>query len=220
MRRIPPLHSASLQRFKQAKAFFRLARQAFDIEVIPAGSVVDYDVLSWGNWAADDAGAAGVEASTGQPSGDSSAPPDPPERVICSSSANFEAYVAAQAGASARTLPAPSRVPPSAAPSAPVVWHAVDSDSDPDEDKAGAFLSGFSCKSAPGRDPSSDAAAADDRATDVSPHKAYVYVLTRKSASQARRGGRKLKAEAAPLAPAARGRHATGSETPEGGVGH
>lgn len=180
---------AIVQRFKQAKAFFRLARQSFDIEVIPVGTVVDYDVLSWGNWTADASGAGGSEAvdASGAAAADGDSPLDqPPLRTVCSTSADFDAYVAAQA----RAQPVPAAAAhPSDVPSPPVVWHAVDSDSDPDEDKAGSFLAGFSCK---GVRAAADASGADEAAADVViPHKAYIYILTRKpvvARGQSRKG--------------------------------
>ena len=43
----PRVLIAYVHRFKRARSFFRLARRHFDVQVLPAGGVVDYDTLVW-----------------------------------------------------------------------------------------------------------------------------------------------------------------------------
>lgn len=199
----PSIVMTYVQRLKQAKVFFRLAKKWFDIEVIPVGSVVDYDILSWGAWGDDATEQAAIAGTAGYPCPTASSEEGTlgkrshPQRIVHSSSADYGAYMAAQeARASARRALASSEESSEAggvgaagdrsSSAPPVVWHAVDSDSDPDEDKAGAYLAGFSGATACAQGGGRGAAASDDDdggGPTPTPRKAYVYVLTRKGAA-------------------------------------
>jgi hypothetical protein len=137
--------------------------------------VIDYDVLSWGERA----------NQTGS-DGERSQPP-----VIDSGSAGFERYVSALA-ASRSTPTAPAAVHTrEAEETEAVVWHAVDSDSDPDEDKAATHLASIAAKGARGLSHEQNSVAgsqglvvADDAVAVPEALKGYIYILRRKQPLQ------------------------------------
>jgi hypothetical protein len=181
--------SSTFQRFKRAKTFFKLARKWFTIETIPAGLVVDYDVLSWGDRA--HVPSAHVPSSSVPAAAASSETASLSPRVIDSGSADYSRYCATSTAGESDTghrVPGGSSEAAASASATAPVWHAVDSDSDPDEDKAAAHLSGFTTEGG-GLNGAAAVAAAGKGGRPVlgapQPLKAYVYVLTRKPAPAA-----------------------------------
>ena len=148
----PPVLLAYVQRFKRARAFFRLARRWFDVVAVPLGRVVDYDALTWqhagalrrgGRTAGEGEGGGGDGGGDGSGGDGGSSAPTP---VLHSGSADYATYLeavctaaeearAAGGEAGSAACPAAPASAPAPAPAPAPVYRGVDSDSEADAGK-------------------------------------------------------------------------------------
>jgi hypothetical protein len=153
----PPVLLTYVQRFKRAKLFFKKARRSFDVEALSlgeleralagpgappppfAGLVVDYDALTFTLPHLQPAPTAAEGAAAVRVGADSSDYRSYLRAVILAAAA-AAGPGEARRGAGGKATGGAGR---DTAPAAPAVWHAVDSDTDPEEDQAATFLGAF-----------------------------------------------------------------------------